>query len=87
MVVDAATPSNFPIGEHELPWSLNLIARLPFGALYALTRMLALLLRCGLRYRLPVVRENLRRCFPNLAPRVLDKIVNRYYHHLGEVAA
>jgi KDO2-lipid IV(A) lauroyltransferase len=83
--VDAATHS--ATGEYGLPWILSLLARLPFGVLYALTRTLALLLRYGLRYRLQLVRSNLRRCFPNLAPAALDKIVNRHYRHLGEVAA
>jgi len=63
------------------------LARLPFGALYALTQAIALLLRYGLRYRLQTVQGNLRRCFPNLRPAALDKIVARYYRHLGEVAA
>jgi KDO2-lipid IV(A) lauroyltransferase len=83
--VDAATHS--ATREYRLPWILSLLARLPFCVLCALTQTLALLLRYGLRYRLQVVRSNLRRCFPNLAPAALDKIINRYYSRLGEVAA
>ena len=87
MAVDAATASPFAKREFTVPRSLRLLARLPFGALYALTQAIALLLRYGLRYRLQTVQGNLRRCFPNLRPAALDKIVARYYRHLGEVAA
>lgn len=72
---------------YPLPRSVSLLARLPFGVLYTLTHALAWVLRYLLRYRLQVVRGNLQRCFPQLAPAALDQIVNRYYRHLGEVAA
>jgi KDO2-lipid IV(A) lauroyltransferase len=70
----------------SLPLWLRLIARLPFGLLYAVGRALSLLLRYVLRHRVGVARANLRGCFPEKTPAEIGRILNRYYRRLGEVA-
>jgi len=47
---------------------LRIISRLPWKLLYALTAILAFVLRYVLHYRVGVARSNLRRCFPTCSP-------------------
>jgi KDO2-lipid IV(A) lauroyltransferase len=71
----------------DLPLWLRLLARLPFGSLYALAAALALLLRYVLHYRVSVARSNLQRSFPDLPPRRIESILNDYYRRLGQIIA
>ncbi len=66
---------------------LRIISRLPWKLLYALTAILAFVLRYVLHYRVAVARSNLRRCFPTCSPLEIKTILNDYYRHLGQVVA
>ena len=83
-----------PAGAHAAPpdtapialW-LRVLGRLPLWMLYAITALLAWLLRYVLRYRVAVARANLARCFPECTRRQIARLVRRHYRHLGEVMA
>jgi len=66
---------------------LRALARLPFGALYALTAVIIFLLRHVLHFRVQVARSNLRRCFPGRSPAEIESLVGTYFQHLGQVIA
>jgi len=66
---------------------LRVLSRLPWGVLYALTAAIVFIMRHALRFRLQVVRSNLRRCFPDSSPAVIESMVDAFYAHLGQVAA
>jgi KDO2-lipid IV(A) lauroyltransferase len=55
--------------------------------LYALTGAIIWLLRHGVRFRVAVARDNLRRCFPQRTQREIDTLLGDYYRQLGQVAA
>ena len=69
-----------------LPLWMRLIARLPFGVLYALGALVSFLLRYVLRHRVGIATANLRNSFPALTPPEIRSILNQYYRRLGEVA-
>ena len=69
-----------------LPLWMRLIARLPFGLLYALGALLSFLLRYVLRHRVAIATSNLHNSFPALSPQEIRSILNQYYRRLGEVA-
>jgi Kdo2-lipid IVA lauroyltransferase/acyltransferase len=69
-----------------LPLWMRLIARLPFGVLYALGALGSFLLRYVLRHRVAIATSNLRNSFPALSAAEIRSILNRYYRRLGEVA-
>jgi Kdo2-lipid IVA lauroyltransferase/acyltransferase len=66
---------------------LRALSRLPFEVLYALTGAIIWLLRHGVRFRVAVARDNLRRCFPERSERQIDALLGDYYRQLGQVAA
>src|SRR6202140_5108621 len=66
---------------------LRALARLPFGVLYALTALIVWLLRHGLRFRVAVARDNLRRCFPDRSEADIEALLGDYYRQLAQVAA
>jgi len=66
---------------------LRALSRLPFGVLYALTGAVIWVLRRGLRFRVAVARDNLRRCFPERTERQIEGLLDDYYRQLGQVAA
>src|SRR6204780_3797853 len=66
---------------------LRALSRLPFGVLYALTGAIIWVLRRGLRFRVAVARDNLRRCFPERTEREIEGLLGDYYRQLGQVAA
>jgi KDO2-lipid IV(A) lauroyltransferase len=45
------------------------------------------IMRHALRFRVRVVRSNLRRCFPDSSPAAIESMLNAFYAHLGQVAA
>src|SRR5690348_10873385 len=71
----------------QLPLALRALSRLPWPVVYGSTACLALLAHRVLRYRLAVVRDNVRGSFPDLDARARRRIVRGYYRRLGELAA
>jgi Kdo2-lipid IVA lauroyltransferase/acyltransferase len=71
----------------RLPVWLRLVSRLPWTILYACGSCLAFLAHRILRYRLGVVRGNLARCFPQLAPGARRHVERGYYRGLGQLFA
>jgi len=59
-----------------------LLAQLPFGALYAVSDILAFLLHRVVRYRLKVVRQNLEHSFPEKSRDELRRIEHDFYHYI-----
>jgi KDO2-lipid IV(A) lauroyltransferase len=82
-VSDLANTSAPPQPAFWIRWP----SRLPLPLLYALADALTLLLRYGLRYRVGVARDNLRRCFPTWPERELGRVLRQFYRQLGQVAA
>ncbi|HEY2590177.1 MAG TPA: lysophospholipid acyltransferase family protein [Steroidobacteraceae bacterium] len=70
-----------------LPLALRTLSRLPWPMLYGSAACLAFLAHRVLRYRLEVVRDNVRGSFPDLDARARRRIVRGYYGRLGELAA
>lgn len=66
--------------------ALTLLSRLPLPVLYVLADALYLLVHHVLRYRRSVVRDNLRRAFPDQSSRDIDRLMRRFYHNLTDVA-
>jgi KDO2-lipid IV(A) lauroyltransferase len=66
---------------------LRVLSRLPWSVLYALTATIVFIMRHALRFRVRVVRSNLRRCFPDSSPAAIESMLNAFYAHLGQVAA
>jgi KDO2-lipid IV(A) lauroyltransferase len=65
---------------------LRIPAALPWRTLYAVAAVLAWLLRRVLRFRLGIVRANLRRCFPDLDAAALEVIIARHYREMTGAA-
>lgn len=61
---------------------LRLLSYLPFPVLYLLSDFLYLFTRYVVRYRLKVVRKNLRNSFPELTKKELREIEKRFYRNL-----
>lgn len=57
---------------------------LPLWALYGLSNFLSLLMRRVLKYRRKVVRENLRRSFPDMTDNEIRRIEKRFYRQLTD---
>ena len=66
---------------------IRALSRLPLGVLYPLTASILFVMRHALRFRVRVVRSNLRRCFPGSSAAEIDLILGAFYRHLGQVAA
>lgn len=60
---------------------LYLHALLPFRALYILSDFLYIIVRFIVRYRIKVVRKNLRNSFPDKSQKELNKLEKEFYHH------
>ena len=63
------------------------LAWLPLRVLYVIGDILCPVLRCVIRYRRRVVRENLERSFPQMTQKELKRIERRYYHHICDLLA
>ena len=63
---------------------LQAVACLPLGVLYVLSDGLYLIARYVLRYRLAVVRKNLRNALPERSDKELRRIERAFYRHLGD---
>src|ERR1700742_2301304 len=64
---------------------LYLISLLPFWLLYLFSDLLYIIIYYILRYRLNVVRENLRNSFPEKTDTERKAIEKNYYHYLGDL--
>lgn len=64
---------------------LILFSRLPFWALYLISDFLTILVRDIIRYRLKVVRTNLRKSFPEKTDKELNRIARSFYRGLMDV--
>jgi KDO2-lipid IV(A) lauroyltransferase len=64
---------------------LYLISLLPFWLLYIFSDFLYVIIYYVLRYRLKVVRENLRNSFPEKTDTERKAIEKKYYHYLGDL--
>ena len=64
---------------------LNLLARLPFFALYRLSDFLFIIIAYILRYRRRVVLDNLRHAFPTLSDRQIQRLSRDFYRNFCDV--
>jgi KDO2-lipid IV(A) lauroyltransferase len=64
---------------------LDLLAKLPFGLLYALSDLFFYLLYYVIGYRKKVVRENLTNSFPQKTSAEIDQIMKEFYHHFCDL--
>lgn len=62
------------------------LSLLPLPVLYLLAGPLYVVLNYVVRYRRKVVVENLRRSFPEKSERELNRLRDRYYWHLSQIA-
>ena len=62
------------------------LSLLPLPVLYLLAGPLYVVLNYVVRYRRKVVEENLRRSFPEKSERELNRLRDRYYWHLSQIA-
>lgn len=63
---------------------LSAIARLPFGALYALSGLVAPVLGKIVRYRRNVVRGNLEAAFPEMSEKALRRTEREFYRNFTD---
>ena len=81
--MSAATPPE-PDAPPPPRW-VRLLARLPWGLLYALGAAAAWLARAVLGLRTAVARDNLARCFPDWPPARVEATLARHYRALSEL--
>ena len=65
--------------------SLRGVAALNLSILYGISDFLSFLTHRVLKYRVKVVRNNLKNSFPEKSDKDLKKIEKQFYHHLGDV--
>lgn len=70
---------------YPLLWMVYLISYLPMPALYLISDGIYLLLYKALKYRIKVVRTNLRNAFPETSETDLIRIEKAFYKHLADV--
>lgn len=63
---------------------LSLIARLPFGALYALADVTFALIYYAARYRRRLVTDNIARAFPDFTPGQTRATARQFYRNLAD---
>ena len=76
-------PANFQFG--LLYWPLKTLALLPLWVLYGISGALSFIGHRIVRYRVKVVRKNLRNSFPEKGEKELRRIERQFYNHLGNV--
>lgn len=59
-------------------------SRLPFGVLFAISRFVSFVMYRVVRYRLKVVRDNLKRIFPEKDERELRTMEYKFYRHFSD---
>jgi KDO2-lipid IV(A) lauroyltransferase len=68
-----------------LAWPLLALAHMPLALLHGLAAVIYLLLRYVVRYRWGVVRENLRKSFPEKSDAEVERIGYQFYWHFAQV--
>lgn len=61
---------------------IKIHALLPMRLLYVLSDILYLIIYWVIRYRVPVVRKNLKSSFPDKSEEELKQLEKAFYHHL-----
>ena len=64
---------------------LTTIAYLPLNILYRISDVLTFFIHKIIKYRVPIVRLNLRNSFPEKSIKELKEIENKFYRHLSDV--
>ncbi len=64
---------------------LILLSYLPLRTLYAISRVLSLMLNYGLKYRKKVIYGNLKNSFPDRTESEIKEIASEYYTYLSEI--
>jgi KDO2-lipid IV(A) lauroyltransferase len=82
--IDTTPASERPAPASPAPW-LRVLGLVPMPVMYTLAWLLALFMRHVLRYRVAVVRENLRLALPELDTAARERVLGRQYHKLTEV--
>lgn len=67
-----------------LKWLLGLLSRLPFGALYAVADVIYFILYYVVRYRVKVVKKNLRESFPEMTEREIDRTTREFFRNFAD---
>ncbi len=62
-----------------------IISKMPDGCLYALSSFTSFILRHIVRYRTEIVKDNLKKSFPEFDKKNINSIANQYYKHLGDL--
>lgn len=61
------------------------VGLIPFGMLYAFSDFMRFILYRIIGYRKKVVKDNLKRCFPDLSSSEMEKVVNLSYKNLTDL--
>ena len=72
------------IAHSLLRGALGITARMPLGALYVFSDLAAPVVRHVARYRLRVVRDNLAKCFPDMAEKDRRAIEKNFYRNFTD---
>ncbi|MDE6297531.1 MAG: lysophospholipid acyltransferase family protein [Muribaculaceae bacterium] len=70
---------------HSIIFALKCVALFPLRALYLLSDFACFILHKVVKYRVGVVRKNLRNSFPDKSEKELRTIENKFYRHLCDV--
>lgn len=66
-------------------WFFKLLSFLPWRALYALSDVLSFVASRVTRYRVKVVKNNLRRAFPHLTEEEVSRLSRQFYRNLSDI--
>jgi KDO2-lipid IV(A) lauroyltransferase len=72
-------------GERSAAW-VRIVAALPWNVLYAIASVLAFVARHVVRFKVSIVRDNLKRCFPQRSKSEINALVSAFYRQLAQVA-
>jgi KDO2-lipid IV(A) lauroyltransferase len=66
-------------------WFLKLLSFLPWRVLYALSDILSFVAFRVIRYRVEVVKDNVRRAFPQLSEAEIKQLSKQFYRNLSDI--
>jgi KDO2-lipid IV(A) lauroyltransferase len=66
-------------------WFFKLLSLLPWRVLYGLSDLMSFVAFRVLRYRVEVVKNNLRRAFPELSEADIHRLSKRFYRNLSDI--
>ncbi len=64
---------------------IRLLRYIPFKVVHFLSNVIAFLLRRVVKYRTQVVRDNLKRCFPDYNIKQIHKIEKAFYYNVSDI--